>query len=248
MNIHNKTVLITGGGSGIGLEIAKAFVAQGNRVIICGRDVEKLARAASFSENVLPIQCDVTRTDDIERLIRRLTDEHLHVDILVNNAGKAYAYRFDSEAEGYEKAKDEISTNYLANIALTERFLPLLRNRPEAAIVNVSSIVSFVPAMAVPTYSASKAALHSFTQSLRLALHMNTNIKVFELMPPAVDTEFSKDLPMQDKLTPAVVASALIDALKADEYEVHVGSTRNLYGLYLQSPASALAAMNRLQA
>ena len=247
MDIVNKTILITGGGSGIGFEIAKAFATQGNQVIISGRDIKKLERAASFSENIVPIPCDVNRKEDIDHLLETLRHERLQVDILVNNAGKAYAYRLDTELAGYEKAKDEMSTNYFANIVLTETFLPLLHMRPEAAIVNVSSIVSFVPAIAVPTYSASKAALHSFTQSLRLSLHGRTNIKVFELMPPVVDTEFSRELPAKDKFPPAAVAEVLIRALQEDEFEIHVGSTRYLYGLYLQSPALALAAMNGLR-
>jgi uncharacterized oxidoreductase len=109
--------------------------------------------------------------------------------------------------------------------------------------VNVSSVVAIVPGR-IPTYSASKAALHSYTQSLRLSLQRSGNVKVFELMPPLVDTEFSAIINGSTGIAPAVVAQDLINAIEKDNYEIHVGKTQYIYDLYLQSPAKALKAMH----
>jgi uncharacterized oxidoreductase len=114
----------------------------------------------------------------------------------------------------------------------------------EAAIVNVSSIVAIVPG-SLSTYSASKAALHSYTQSLRIALaKANSNVQVYELMPPLVDTEFSAPIGGKNGISAARVAAELLDGLKNDTYEIRVGNTQVIYDLYLKSPEDALMAMN----
>ena len=123
-----------------------------------------------------------------------------------------------------------------------KKLLPLLATQIESAIVNVSSVVAFVPG-SLPTYSASKAALHSYTLSLRIALAKATNVKVFELMPPLVDTEFSKEIGGHNGVPPSFVAEAFVAALEKDEYEIHVGRTADIYKLFLSSPAEALLAM-----
>ena len=129
-------------------------------------------------------------------------------------------------------------TNYLSVIRLNEKLLPILKKQAEAAIVNVSSIVAFVPG-SLATYSASKAALHSYTQSLRIALE-NSSIKVFELMPPLVDTQFSAPIGGNKGISPRLVAEDLLTAFANDNYEIRVGKTEDLYQLFLSSPAKAL--------
>ncbi len=119
-----------------------------------------------------------------------------------------------------------------------------LKKQDEAVIVNVSSIVAFVPG-SLATYSASKAALHSYTQSLRINLEENSSIKVFELMPPLVDTDFSVGIGGRvNGIHPSVVAEDLIKAMEKNEYEIHVGKTADLYKLFHSSPAEALKFMN----
>jgi len=113
--------------------------------------------------------------------------------------------------------------------------------------VNVSSITSFVPALSIPTYSASKAALHSYTQALRLSLSKNTTTRVFELIPPLVNTDLSKEIGGHKGIPPSEVADALLKALGTDEYEIHVGGTAQLYHLFRNSPADALLAMNNAE-
>ena len=244
MKTSGNTVLITGGSAGIGFEIAKLFSEKGNQVIITGRDKQRLADAAAKLQNVTPVLSDVTDAAAIASLTDRIKKEFPALNIVINNAGYAAVYTLGSNANAFEKAGNEMLTNYLSVLRLTENLLPLLASQPGAAIVNVTSIVAIAPSHGLPTYAASKAALHSYTQSLRLTLAKTTAVKVFELMPPLVDTEFSKEIGGANGIAPAVVAADLLAAIEKNEYEIHVGKTAQIYDLYLSSPAQALAAMN----
>src|SRR5258708_32607875 len=184
MNISNKTVLITGGGSGIGFETARLLSEKGNRVIITGRNRARLEKAAGQLTNTTAIACDITVEADVKKLVGQVQEKFNDLSILINNAGAAYAYQLAAGANAFDKAGEEISTNYLSLIRLTELLLPVLSKQKEAAIVNVSSIVVFAAAGAIPTYSATKPAVHSYTQSLRHILSKIPNIKAFQLIPP----------------------------------------------------------------
>ncbi|HEY4209770.1 MAG TPA: SDR family NAD(P)-dependent oxidoreductase [Puia sp.] len=136
-------------------------------------------------------------------------------------------------------------TNYLAPIRLTEKLLPLLKRQQEAAIVNVTSIVAFAPGRRLATYAASKAAMHAYTRTLRLTLERTAgNVKVFELVPPLVNTEFSRVIGGEKGFPPRQVAEDLLTSLAENNYEIHVGNTAQLYQLSLSSPAEALQVMN----
>lgn len=243
MNTTNNTVLITGGSAGIGFEMAKQFIARGNKVIIAGRNAERLQKAAAQIPDAIAIQADVTNKEDVAKLVKTITTNHPDLNMLINNAGSAFVYTLDGESDAYSKATSEIDTNYLSIVNLTEQLLPILRTKADAAIVNVSSIVAFAPSAVLPTYTASKAALHAYTKTLRYTLK-DTSIKVFELMPPLVDTEFSAEIGGHNGIKPSVVASELIEALERDNYEIHVGDTAAIYQLSLKSPQEALLAMN----
>jgi uncharacterized oxidoreductase len=243
MKTTQNTILITGGSAGIGLAMAKLFAEKGNHVIITGRNAERLQKAASQLKNVTAIQFDVTKEEDVDRLVKKLDQEFPNLNILINNAGNAFLYKLVAGAGAFEKAREEMLTNYLAPIRLTEKLLPLLERQKESAVVNVSSIVAFAPNHKMPGYGASKAALHSYTQSLRITLEP-TSVKVFELMPPLVDTEFSTEIGGANGIAPSVVAEELFAAFEKDEYQIHVGKTAQIYQLSLSSPADALAAMN----
>ena len=245
MNITGKTVLITGGGSGIGFEIAKLLSNKGNKVIITGRTEAKLQQAAAQLNNVSYIATDVNSESDIDNIVNRITTEFGGLDILINNAGAANYYKLGDGSDNYGQAAEEIQTNYLSIIRITDKLLPLLRASKEAAIVNVSSIVAFAPGINLPTYAASKAALHSYTRALRYTLAKTTGIKVFELMPPLVNTEFSAIIGGANGIPPLEVAQGLIDGFEKNEYELHIGNTADLYKLYLSSPEQALQALNQ---
>lgn len=243
MKTNNNTILITGGGSGIGFEIAKLF-SKDNHVIITGRSEKRLQDAAATLQNVTAIPTDITSEEEVDKLVSRLTSEFPQLNVLINNAGSANVYDLaEPGINAYQKAYEEINTNYLSIIRLNEKLLPLLQKQPEAAIVNVSSVLAFVPGKVVATYAASKAALHSYTQTLRLSLS-NSTVKVFELMPPLVDTEFSKEIGGENGIRPETLATDLWEAFEKNNLEIHTGQTADLYALHLSSPEAALAAMN----
>lgn len=245
MKTTNNTILITGGSAGIGFEIAKLLSEKGNNIIITGRNEERLNQAASKLKNVKTIVSDVSNPEDVEQLVRQISTDFPKLNMVINNAGRALVYDIISEkANAFEKAEDEMLTNYLSIIRLNEKLLPLLKKQENPAIVNVSSIVAFVPS-GLASYSASKAALHSYTQYLRLALSRETNVKVFELMPPLVDTEFSAPIGGKNGISPTQVAEEFITGLENDTFEIRVGQTEDMYRLYLSAPEEALKVMNQ---
>lgn len=219
---------------------------KGNKVIITGRSEERLQKAIAKLHNVVAIATDINNPDAVNNLVTRVNNEFGALDILINNAGQAYYFRLDDDnASAAEKAAHEMQTNYVSVINLTEKFLPLLKVSKEGAIVNVTSIVAFVPGINIPTYAASKAALHSYSQALRYTLAKSTDIKVFELMPPLVNTEFSAGIGGENGIPPQEVATGLIEGFEKDEYEIHIGNTANIYKLFLSSPQEALNALNQ---
>ena len=242
MKTTGNTILITGGSAGIGLEIARLFVQHGNKVIITGRDAERLEKAKAELGNVTAIQFDVTNAADVDALTKRIKTEFPELNILVNNAGRALIHNL-AESRSYDIAVDEMTTNYFSVLRLTDKLLPLLKEQNEAAVLNVSSVVAYVPTQLLPTYAASKAALHSYTTSLRLAL-TGTSVKVFELMPPLVNTELSREIGGENGIAPSVVAEGVLNALAGNRYEIRTGQTEDVYKLSLANPAEALKVMN----
>jgi uncharacterized oxidoreductase len=243
MKTTENTVLITGGSAGIGFEIAETLSALGNKVIITGRNQERLNKALKELKDVTGFVCDVTKEEDVDELVKILENEYAGLNMLINNAGQAFYNTLGSEGAA-GKASEEMQTNYLSIVRLNEKVLPLLRANRNSAIVNVSSIVAFVPRHTMATYAASKAALHSYTQSLRIQLAKTDGIRVFELMPPLVNTDFSQEIGGANGISPVAVAEALVAAMEADNFEIHVGQTADIYHLTLASPADALMAMN----
>jgi len=245
MNTTNNTVLITGGSAGIGFELAALFAEKGNKVIITGRDEQRLTAAVHRLKNATGILSDVADPVQVDNLAATINKDFPDLNIVINNAGKAYYYKRGDEIDVAEKAAEEMQTNYLAPIRLTEKLLPLLKKQKGSAIVNVSSIVAFAPGARLATYAASKAALHAYTRTLRLTLEKTAaNVQVFELMPPLVNTEFSKAIGGENGIPPRQVAEDLLKALAENNYEIHVGNTAYVYQLSLSSPAEALQLMN----
>ncbi|RYZ30497.1 MAG: SDR family NAD(P)-dependent oxidoreductase [Sphingobacteriales bacterium] len=233
-----NTILITGGSAGIGLALATLLSEQGNHVIITGRNKEKLEAVTASLPNTDAIVSDVTSGADTENLVDQIKSKHPRLNVVINNAGNAYLYDLGNSTDAFDLAGKEMLTNYLSVIRLNEKLLPVLKSQPQAAIVNVSSIVAYVPG-SLATYSASKAALHSYTQSLRIALE-ESSVKVFELMPPLVDTEFSSLIGGKNGISPLAVADTFLEGFTSDNLEIRVGQTADLYRLFLSSPETAL--------
>lgn len=259
MNTTNNTVLITGGSAGIGFELAALFLEKGNKVIITGRDEQRLETAVeqlkkitasrngitATPNSVTGILSDVTDPAQVNALVTTINKNFPGLNILINNAGKAYYYALGDEVDIAEKAAEEMQTNYLAPIRLSEKLLPLLKKQKESAIVNVSSVVALAPGRRLATYAASKAALHSYSKTLRVTLERTApNVSVFELMPPLVNTEFSKAIGGENGIPPRQVAEDFLKALAENRYEIHVGNTAYVYQLSLSSPDEALQLMN----
>jgi uncharacterized oxidoreductase len=246
MKISHNTILITGGGSGIGLETARLFSELGNTVILVGRNKEKLKAAAGELHNAHFIVADVTSEQDVNGLVDTVYKTFPRLNVLMNNAGRAVIHDVSNSLDGAAIAREEMDTNYFAVLNLTNKLLPLLKSQNESAIINVSSVVAFAPGLSLPTYSASKAALHSYTQALRLSLKRDSNVKVFELMPPFVDTEFASEFHSVHKISPYSVAEVLVQSLAIDRYEVRVASAEQLYNTYLSQADKAVLALNGL--
>ncbi|SEW44764.1 uncharacterized oxidoreductase [Chitinophaga sp. YR573] len=245
MIIKGKTILITGGASGIGLEAAKQFLANGARVIITGRNQDKLDAAKKTNPALIAINSDVADAEDAISLFSQIKDLG-GIDILYNNAGVGVpplnlGVTNDKHWEG---AAYEMNVNYLGVIRLNNLFMDMLKSRKEAAIINTTSILSYVPSLLEATYSATKTALAFYTKSLREHLHiLNSNVKVFELLPPLVATEMTAARD-EKKMTPEKLVEGLISGLKKDQYTIRVGDTKLLYILNRLFPKIAFGLVN----
>lgn len=187
MDLHNRTVVVTGGASGIGLAIATRFQRAGSTVIICGRRPDVLRDAQAACPGVITHAADLSSAPARIGFRDWVLQQHPAVDVLVNNAGIQRRVSL-LEDEPWETTHAEIAINVEAPIHLARLFIPHLRQSERAGIVNVTSGLSFAPLANVPIYCATKAALHSFTLSLRHQLR-ETPIEVVEIVPPAVDTD-----------------------------------------------------------
>jgi uncharacterized oxidoreductase len=188
MNLANNTVLITGGASGIGFALAERFVRAGSTVIVCGRRADKLQEAQQKLPGLHTHVCDVGNAAERVALLDWVRTEFPALNVLVNNAGIQNRVQLATDTEDWEARRQEIIINVEAPIHLAMLFIDQLQAQAHPAIINVTSGLAFAPAAFVPIYSATKAALHSFTLSLRHQLKQ-TPIQVLEIVPPAVNTD-----------------------------------------------------------
>lgn len=226
MNAGGNSILITGGATGIGLELARLLVDRGNKVIICGRRRDRLQAARAQLPGIDTRVCDVTRSGSRKSLVDWLRDPSRRPNILVNNAGIQLPTDFLAGARDIDAAEAQIATNLTAPMQLTGMLIPMLRRKRSAAIVNISSGLGFAPKAEVAVYSATKAAIHSWSLSLRYQLR-KTSIRVFEIVPPLVATALQGDRRQPAGgmvMTPEAVAEGAIQALEHDEFEIGFGT------------------------
>ncbi|CAH0191568.1 SDR family NAD(P)-dependent oxidoreductase [Chryseobacterium sp. Bi04] len=227
MNLKGKTILITGGASGIGFEAAKKFLAIGAKVIITGRNQAKLDAAKKELPSIITIQSDAGKEADAQALLN--TVKVLGgIDILYNNAGVLVPplNLGIPNAKHLEGAAYEMEVNYLGVIRLNNIFLDMLTSRNEAAIINTTSILSMTPSLIEATYSSSKTALAFYTVSLREHLRIiGSKVKIFELIPPLVATEMTADR-NDKKISSQEMVKGLINGLSKNHYTIRVGDSK----------------------
>jgi uncharacterized oxidoreductase len=188
MNLTGNTILITGGGSGIGRGLAEQLQKLGNQVIIAGRRQSALDETTAANPGMKSLQLDIESPAAIQSFAGQLTADFPSLNVLINNAGIMRPEKLLAQQPDLADAEAIVTTNLLGPIRLTAALLPHLEKQPSATIINVSSGLAFLPLALTPTYCATKAAIHSYTQSLRYQLRA-TQIEVLELIPPYVATD-----------------------------------------------------------
>jgi uncharacterized oxidoreductase len=248
MKLDGNTILITGGTSGIGFELAKELLKLQNTVIITGRHADRLERAKAQLPQVHTVQSDVSRIEEIDALFARVTGEFPALNVLVNNAGVMRTINLHTEDQGMEELTREIDTNFKGPVWMVKRFLPQLKKVPSAAIVNVSSGLAFVPLPSCPVYCATKAAMNSFTRSLRVQLK-RTAVKVFELAPPATETELfdtkSPDMEGVAIMKVDELVRQFIKGFQKDQLEIRPGQANSLKFMNRVAPEFILEQLSK---
>jgi short-subunit dehydrogenase involved in D-alanine esterification of teichoic acids len=184
--MNGNTVLVTGGTSGIGLGLALRLHDAGNKVLVAGRRKELLDRIVTEHPGVEAVVLDVAEPDSIASALHSVTHDYPELNVLVNMAGVMLPEKL-LEPDALEIAETTVATNLLGTIRMVHAFLPFLVQKQNAVVVNVSSGLAFVPLPMTPTYNATKAAVHAFTESMRVQL-TDTPVQVIELVPPPVRT------------------------------------------------------------
>ncbi|MCO5935495.1 SDR family NAD(P)-dependent oxidoreductase [Mucilaginibacter sp. RB4R14] len=226
MNITGNTILITGGTSGIGLAFAEEFLKEGNKVIITGRREGRLQAIKDRLPGIITKVSDLEEAAQRIELVDWIAENYPDTNILINNAGVQFITDFKNGID-LDKLQTEVVTNLIAPIHLASLFIAGLKGKENAAIVNITSGLAFVPIAMMAVYCATKAAMHSATLSLRYQLK-DTGIKVFEIAPPAVDTELGHDR-REDKdqshggIPVAEFIEGAMAALKAGTLEAGIG-------------------------
>ena len=250
MKLENRTILITGGTSGMGLELAKQLLERRNVVIITGRSQEKLESAKRALPGVHTISSDVEDSAAIAALYEDVIAKFPALDTLINNAGIMRVQKFN-QGQGLDDITREIEVCFSGPVRMAKQFLPHLKTRKGALLINVSSGAALIPFPISPVYSAAKAAVHSFTESLRVQLKY-TSVKVVELIPPGVETplfrneEFEREMKVPKGMDVKVFAKKAIAGIEAGKQEVRPGLANVLKIMSRLAPGFALKQMAKM--
>jgi uncharacterized oxidoreductase len=247
MKLLNKTILVTGGSSGIGLEFARQLIKKQNKVIITGRDLRRLEKAKQELPELEIIQSDVSAASDLPVFYETVTSKYPELSVLINNAGVGRTIDLKIQ-QNLSDLSQEVEINFQGPVNMVNQFLPHLMKREEALIVNVTSALAFSPFPVVPIYSATKAALHSYTKSLRMQLRKSP-VKVVEVAPPTTQTTmidgFGSDrlkgvkiMSTQDMVTTS------IDGIESEQSEICPGQASKLRFMSRLAPNFILRQMS----
>lgn len=248
MKQSNQVVLITGGGSGIGLALAQKFLENKNTVIITGRNLAKLEKVKDQHPEIHIYQSDVTVDADVQVLTEKIAEKFGWLDVLINNAGIMNLLDAGAAENNLQAQMQEIEINFNSPIRMLHYALPLLKKSKHAVLVNVSSGLAYVSFTQAPVYSGTKSAVHFWTQAIRPQLKLQ-NIRVVELLPPVVDTKLAHDADLKDdnlKPMPAEKLAAIFwkDYLKGKE-EITPGISRALKLMSRLAPKFIFKQLNK---
>ena len=252
MNLTNNTILITGGTSGFGFEFARQLMALGNKVIITGRNLQKLQETKQKLPAVYIIQSDVSKPEDIISLHKQVTEEFPDLNILVNNAGEMRKLSLHTEYDLQDITR-EIEINLMGPIRMVQQFLPHLKTKSAAAIMNVTSGIALMPFPLAPIYGASKSGLRSYTQSLRVQLK-NTNVGVFELVAPGSSTPLNDKFLQEDSfdtrmlMEPEKIVNDGIKGMQNNKEEIYPGLAKVMRIMSRLAPKLALSQASKIGA
>jgi uncharacterized oxidoreductase len=222
MNISGNTILITGGGSGIGRGLAEALHATGNRVVIAGRRQHALQETVAANPGMAFQVLNLEDPVAIKMFATKIIYDYPALNVLINNAGIMSGENLLGDPVDLAVAEATVTTNLLGPIRLTAALLPHLRKQPASTVMTVSSGLAFVPAARAPAYCATKAAIHSYTQSLRFQLR-DTSVQVIELVPPLVATDLQPDQKANPRAMPlSEFISESMALLKANPFAAEI--------------------------
>ncbi|MGV3765512.1 MAG: SDR family oxidoreductase [Chitinophagaceae bacterium] len=244
MRLTNNTILITGGTSGFGLEFAKRFLTLGNTVIITGRNQAKLNEIKTLLPGIHAFRSDVAKAEDIRALYHQVLNQFPGLNMLINNAGEMRKISLHHNHELTDITR-EIDINLTGPVRMVQQFLPHLKTKANAAIVNVTSGIALMAFPIAPIYSASKSGLRAYTQTLRIQLK-HTNVKVMELVAPGSNTplnhKFTEDRSVNESMlmTPEKIVEAAIDGMKRDRHTVYPGLSKLIRVLSRVAPGFLL--------
>jgi uncharacterized oxidoreductase len=249
MKLNNRTILITGGSSGIGLELARQLLARGNTVIVTGRDAARLDTARQALPGLHTFQSDVSDPGAIAALHAAVLDAFPQLDTLINNAGIMRNLPLGQDREPRDLTR-EIDIDLMGPIWMIGQFLPHLKTRQNALIVNVSSGLAFIPYTISPIYSAAKAGLHAYTQALRMQL-TGSPVSVVELAPPPTETplfrgEFGAETRGQKGMDPVALVRQAIAGIEAGHTELRPGLSNVLRAMSRLAPQFMFRQMTRM--
>ena len=242
MKLKNNTILITGGSSGIGLEIASRL-SKDNKVLICGRKESKLKAAKQKLPQLETFQCDLSKSEDRIALVDWISGAFPECNILINNAAIVHTDSFYDGENVLKKAELEIQTNLLAPIVLAKLMIPILERNPNPKIINETTGLVFAPKAAYPFYNATKAAMHSFTQVLRMQLE-KSNVEVLEVMFPAVDTPWHRGNPPKIAISVEKAVSEMLSGIEKGKLEIHIAGVKILRLISRIAPGFAIRKIN----
>jgi len=231
MKLTGNTIVITGGTSGIGRELAERFIARGNQVVTCGRRKDRLAELESRLPGVSTFSCDVADEGQRKAFADWVAARHPTANVLINNAGIQLVTDLTRPVD-VARVRGEVETNVVAPIHFASLFAPLLAGKAGAAIVNISSGLAFCPIAFMPVYCATKAAIHSLSLSMRRQVR-DLGITVYEIAPPAVDSELGRERWVKGAsshggMPVAEFVDAMLRALEAGQLESAIGEAEGM--------------------